>query len=58
MKSLLMTTVLLSVAVSAAEVPPAESGPNPMQFKGQVFTLAADAPLKKSSLQRKLAIQH
>ncbi|QVI80705.1 hypothetical protein KHW15_00885 [Pseudomonas syringae] len=47
MKSILLTTVLLSFAVSAAEAPPTQSGQNPMQFKGRVFTLAADDPLKK-----------
>ncbi|WP_044393492.1 hypothetical protein [Pseudomonas syringae group genomosp. 3] len=47
MKSLLLTTVLLSSAVSGAEAPPIQSGPNPTQFTGRVFTLAADDPLKK-----------
>lgn len=47
MKSLLLTTVLLSSAVSGAEAPPIQSGPNPTQFTGRVFTLAADDPLRQ-----------
>ncbi|WP_164329182.1 hypothetical protein [Pseudomonas viridiflava] len=47
MKTLLLTTILLSFAVSAAEEPPIQSGPNPTQFTGRVFTLAADDPLKQ-----------
>lgn len=47
MKSLLLIPALFSFAVSAAETPPTQSGPNPMQFTGRVFTLAADDPLKQ-----------
>lgn len=47
MKSLLLIPALFSCAVSAAETPPTQSGPNPMQFTGRVFTLAADDPLKQ-----------
>ncbi|WP_162885103.1 hypothetical protein [Pseudomonas syringae] len=43
----MLTTVLLSSAVSGAEAPPIQSGPNPTQFTGRVFTLAADNPLKQ-----------
>lgn len=45
MKSLLLISALCSFAVSAAETPSTPSGPNPMQFTGRVFTLAADDPL-------------
>ncbi len=47
MKSLLLIPALFSFAVSAAETPPMQSGPNPMQFTGRVFTLAADDPLEQ-----------
>ena len=47
MKSLLLIPALFSFAVSAAETPPTQSGPNPMQFTGRVFTFAADDPLKQ-----------
>ncbi|WP_153050199.1 MULTISPECIES: hypothetical protein [unclassified Pseudomonas] len=44
MKSLLLIPALFSLAVSAAETP-TPPGPNPMQFTGRVFTLAANDPL-------------
>ncbi|WP_265532434.1 hypothetical protein [Pseudomonas saponiphila] len=47
MKSLLLIPALFSFAVSAAETPSTQSGPNPMQFTGRVFTLAADDPLRQ-----------
>ncbi|WP_339465577.1 hypothetical protein [Pseudomonas lurida] len=46
MKLLLLTAVLLSFSVSASETPLTQPGPNPMQFTGRVFTLAANDPLK------------
>lgn len=45
MKSLLLIPALFSFAVSAADAPATQSGPNPMQFTGRAFTLAADDPL-------------
>ena len=49
MRSLLLIPALFSFAVSAAEIPATESGPNPMQFTGRVFTLATDDPLEPST---------
>ena len=49
MRSLLLIPALFSFAVSAAEIPATESGPNPMQFTGRVFTFAANDPLKPSA---------
>jgi len=49
MRSLLLIPALFSFAVSAAEIPATESGPNPMQFTGRVFTFAAIDPLKPSA---------
>ena len=47
MKSLFLPSIILSFAVSADEASPTPTGPNPMQFTGRVFTLAADDPLKQ-----------
>ena len=49
MRSLLLIPALFSFAVSAAGTPATESGPNPMQFTGRVFTLATDDPLEPST---------
>lgn len=49
MRSLLLIPALFSFAVSAAEIPATESGPNPMQFTGRVFTFAANDPLEPSA---------
>ena len=47
MRSLLLIPALFSFAISAAETSPVQTGPNPMQFTGRVFTLAADDPLEQ-----------
>ena len=49
MRTLLLIPALFSFAVSAAGTPATESGPNPMQFTGRVFTLATDDPLEPST---------
>lgn len=46
MKFFLLIPALFSFAVSATETP-TPPGPNPMQFTGRAFTLAADDPLEQ-----------